>query len=295
MSEVSADSARTRILGIGLALVGYSFFAAQDALVKWLVVDYTVPQILFFRSLVVVGVLRAFVSRRASAVTRSGSQSPIFFRAVLVLFAWLLYYTAARYLSLVELTTMYFMAPVFVVVLSAIFLHEQVGLGRWISCLIGFAGVIIAANLGGAPSLVPAILVLFASMCWAWSVVLARVVAQTQGTTLQMLAISLVFLIACAPALPFLWKTPTYVDLWLLVGVGLASAVGQFFLYESFRYAPASAIATVEYSSLAWAFLYGHLIWAEPLSPHMILGSTLICLACFALLCSEHLAHKQRG
>ena len=42
-----------------------------------------------------------------------------------------------------------------------------------------------------------------------------------------------------------------------------AGGFGQFLLFESFRYAPASAIAPIEYTALVWAFLLGFLVWSE--------------------------------
>ena len=40
--------------GIVLCVLGYAFLALQDASVKWLVADYSVVTILFWRALVVV-------------------------------------------------------------------------------------------------------------------------------------------------------------------------------------------------------------------------------------------------
>ena len=57
--------------------------------------------------------------------------------------AWLSYYSAARHLGLAEITTMYFSAPVMVVILSIFVLKEKVGLVRWIASIAGFLGVIL--------------------------------------------------------------------------------------------------------------------------------------------------------
>ena len=52
-------------------------------------------------------------------------------RAVLILVAWLSYYTASRSLGLAELVSLYFAAPIFVVVLSVVMLKERVTPPRW--------------------------------------------------------------------------------------------------------------------------------------------------------------------
>ena len=62
----------------------------------------------------------------------SGEGHALFGRAALILMAWLLYYNAARSLGLAELTTIYFAAPIVVVSLSVVILHEAVTPMRWI-------------------------------------------------------------------------------------------------------------------------------------------------------------------
>lgn len=50
--------------GIALVCIGYACFATQDAIVKWLVADYGVPEILFMRSFVIVAVSGFLVKYR---------------------------------------------------------------------------------------------------------------------------------------------------------------------------------------------------------------------------------------
>ncbi|MDQ0467668.1 DMT family transporter [Labrys wisconsinensis] len=277
MLRVSQDLEQRPLTGIALAALGYAFFSIQDAIVKWLVADYAVPQILFVRSVMIV-VFAAILARREGhpPIWASPNKGSLTLRAGLILAAWFSYYSAARHLPLAELTTMYFGAPVMVVVLSIFVLKEQVGPARWLAALAGFAGVLVAANPTGAPDLKPAAMVLFAAFCWAWSVVLVRLVSRSETTLNQMLASSFLFALVCAATLPWLWRTPDAAGWGLMIALGIASAVGQYVLYEGFRYAPASAIAPIEYTGLVWAFLYGYLIWAEIPGIHVVLGAVLI-------------------
>ena len=141
------------LTGALLALGGWAAFSLQDALVKSLVVDLPVPEVLFGRSLVIVCLTSLVVKRtdyRAMAEPRNAIA--ITLRSALILFAWLAYYRASRELQLADLATYYFAAPLFVVGISAPILHEYVGPGRWLATLLGFSGVLIAANpTVGAP------------------------------------------------------------------------------------------------------------------------------------------------
>jgi S-adenosylmethionine uptake transporter len=273
------------LTGIALAALGYSLFAIQDALVKWLVADYSVPQILFVRSVIIV-IFAAIMVRheRHPSILKSPHKRSLAIRAALMLGAWLSYYSAARHLGLAEITTMYFSAPVMVVILSIFILKEKVGLVRWIASIAGFVGVILAANPAETPDLVPAGMVLFAGFCWAWSVILVRLVSRSESTFNQMMATSFLFAVVCGAMLLWLWKTPDINGWILMISLGLVGSAGQYFLYEGFRYAPASALAPIEYSGLIWAFLYGYLIWHEVPQINVFVGAILIVASSLSLV-----------
>lgn len=280
---------RSRVMkGIGLASLGYAAFSVQDATVKWLVADYSVAQVLFTRSLVIMLVAVAIGGPGAfRAVAVSRNKRALATRAVLILAAWLSYYTAARHLGLAQLTTLYFAAPIAVVLLSIVILKEKVHLGRWIAVVAGFAGVLIAADPGGGVDLVPAALALFAAFCWALSVILVRVIARSESTASQMLVSNGLFAAACAVILLWTWRTPDLFSLGLMLGLGIAGGAGQYLVYEGFRYAPASALAPIEYTGLVWAFFYGYAIWAEVPALHVVLGAALIVGGSIAFILIE--------
>jgi len=285
---ISGTSEKGPIAGIALACAGYACFSLQDAMVKWLVASYEVPEILFMRSLVIVLVAGVLVRyRRHPSIFKSPYRGTVLLRAGLMLLAWLLFYNAARYLGLAELTTLYFSAPIIVMVLSIIILKEKIHAGRWIACIGGFIGVTIAANPSHSPNLLPAAMCIIAGFCWAWSTILVRLVSRSETTLTQMYATSLIFGLACALSFPWTWKTPDASGWALMLTLGVVSTIGQFLLYEGFRYAPASTLAPIEYSGLVWAFVYGYVIWAEIPATNVFAGALLIIASSLLLVLWE--------
>ena len=128
---------------------------------------------------------------------------------------------------------------------------------------LGFCGVVLAADPHGGGRLGPILLALTAACCWGLSVVLVRLIARSETTANQMLVSNALFALACALLVVPMWRTPDPRALALMLGLGLVGGLGQFVLYEGFRYAPASAVASVEYTALIWAFLYGYLFWGD--------------------------------
>ena len=64
-------------------------------------------------------------------------------------------------------------------------------------------------------------------------------------------------------ALPWFWSWPDFAGWLLLVGSGLAGALGHFCLIRALRLAPASVVAPFSYSSLIWATLFGFIFWGD--------------------------------
>jgi drug/metabolite transporter (DMT)-like permease len=66
--------------------------------------------------------------------------------------------------------------------------------------------------------------------------------------------------------------------------------LGQFCIFEAARHAPASVMATVEYTSLVWAFVLGYAIWGDVPDLAVWAGAALILVAGAVLLVSERRA-----
>ena len=290
----SAPPPPTILTGLTLGFGGYSLFALQDAAVKWLVVRYPVAEILCLRSLVILGlVLSMGRGRRAAGdLARSRNKPALLLRGGLILLAWWLFYSAAAHLALADITTLFFAAPVLAVILSALFLHERVGPARWAAVGTGFLGVAVAAGPMAGLSLGPAAAALAAAACWGTSTVLVRWIGRTDSTPVQILSANTIFVLGSLLPLAWLWRTPDVSGLALMLGIGVAGGLGQYLLLESFRHAPASALAPVEYTGLVWAGVYGYAIWADVPGPGTLAGAAFILAGSLGLVWSESRARS---
>lgn len=283
------------LLGLVLALSANAAFSFQDAAVKWLVADFAVLQVLFTRSLVI-AVIAAVAYRKTAirGLIKSRHKPALLLRAASMIIAWLCYYSAARSLALADLVTLYYAAPLIITVMSIFILGEKVTGARWAAVVVGFVGVLVAANPTGRPDLLPAGLVLVAACLWAWANILMRQISASESTEVQMLFTGLAFVLASLPALPWIWVTPDPFTLGLMVGIGALAAIGQYLMYESVRHAPASAVAPTSYTSLGWAFLWGWVIWGDVPANTVIAGAALILLGSLIIVVSEWLNARTR-
>jgi drug/metabolite transporter (DMT)-like permease len=280
--------------GIGLGVLAYMLFSAHDATIKLLVATLPVWQVLFVRSLVIlVAALAIGRTRLLAQVARSKLKAPLLLRGALTLTAWLMYYTAARSLPLAQLMTLYFAAPLMVTILAAPLLGEVVTRGRWIAVSVGFLGVLVASDpLGVRPSLATA-LVLGAAGMWGYGVVLMRRIARRESSLLQMLVGNLLFTVVAGGMCLADWHPPSLAQLGMLLGVGVVGGCAQFALFEGARSAPASVMATVKYSGLLWAFLFGYAVFGDVPRAPVFVGAGLIVCAGLLLVGAERRAARR--
>jgi drug/metabolite transporter (DMT)-like permease len=276
------------MLGIGLSLLAYALFSLHDASIKWLVAALPAWQILFCRSAAIVaGCLVIGRGRLLGQALATPLKAPLAVRGAITLAAWLCYYTAARSTPLAQLVTLYFSAPILVTAMSAPLLGERVSRIRWATVGIGFAGVLVAADPMDLRPSVNTLLVLIAAAFWAYAIILMRRIARRESSLLQMFYSNGFFLIATGIACLFGWRTPDAGQVALLAIVGVVGGLAQFLLYEGARHAPASLVATLEYSALLWAFVLGYAIWGDIPPPAVFAGAFLILAAGLLLVGSE--------
>ena len=194
-----------------------------------------------------------------------------------------------RDLPLTSAYTLFFVAPLIIVLLSRPFLGEKIGAHRWIAIAGGFAGVLVAMRPGaqGMASWA-ALAVLLAALGYAISAITVRVLARSDGTP-KMVFWLLTFIALGAGAI----AAPGWVALrpehWLLVaGVGIVGAAGQFTITEAFARGEASVIAPLEYTALVWGLAFDALIW------HALPGASTWVGAAIIVACGVHLIRAER-
>jgi len=270
----------TSVKGLLLGVICYSLFAFHDALVKSVITELPVVQILFIRSFVIVlGCLA--VGRRQLLVDlrQSSGKHLIMLRAVLTLGAWCMYYSTGRYLQLAEMTTLYYVAPIITLVLAVIFLRERITFPRIGAAVLGFVGVVVACNPAGLNFAWPELLVLAAAFLWGVAMIAMRSIPRSDSALAQIFAINALYVVVMGVASAFVWQPVDPRVFSIVLAVGLLGGAAQYILVEAARLVPAAVLGTVEYSALVWAFLFGYLGWHEIPAPYVYIGAVLIVAA----------------
>lgn len=209
-------------------------------------------------------------------------------RGVLGISMMAVFVFALRTLPLSTAYTIFFIAPLLITALSVPILGERVGPRRWTAIAVGFIGVLVVLRPDGEGiGSLAGLAVLLAAFGYAISAITVRVLARTDSSQaiVVWLMVSMVFG-AGLLALPH-WVSIRGVDLWLIVGVGLAGALGQYTITEAFRQGEASLIAPLEYSALLWGALLDFSLWQVLPDSMTWVGAAIIVLSGLYLLRRE--------
>ena len=76
-------------------------------------------------------------------------------------------------------------------------------------------------------------------------------------------------------------------DAWLIAGVGVAGALGQYAITEAFRLGEASLIAPLEYTALVWGVLLDATLWGVLPDAVTWIGAAIIIASGLYLLRRE--------
>ena len=288
MSAPAITSGNSSLKGMALGFAAYSTFAVHDVLVKAVIHDIPVVQILFLRSVVVVliclGIGRMGVVR---GLIKSPNKPMLLLRGVLTLAAWCMYYPAGKSLQLAEMTTLYYVAPVITVVLAVVLLKERLTLARVGASAIGFFGVVVAVNPAGITIGIPALMALGAAFLWSVAMIVMRTVSKSESSLVLVFSMNLFYVVVLAGfALPF-WVPIDLREIGFIVLTGILGLVAQYALIDAARLVPASVLGTVEYSALCWSFIFGFLFYAEMPAPLVYLGAGMVVAAGIIIAVSE--------
>ena len=259
---MTARAARnTRAILTMLAAVG--LFSLMDAGLKLLSAHYPPFQVATLRG------AASFPIVLAWALATSGWRSLLrirwplhLLRAALSVMMMASFVFALKRLPLSTAYTIFFIAPMLITALSVPILGERVGPRRWIAIVVGFIGVLIAMR-PSADGVVgfAGFAVLFAAIGYAVSAITVRILARTDNTQAMMVWLMLLMTLGAFAFAVAGWMPVARSDWWLIAGIGIAGALGQYAITEAFIRGEASLLAPLEYTALAWGVGLDLALW----------------------------------
>lgn len=198
-----------------------------------------------------------------------------------------LWFAALTRLSLPDATAISYAAPLIMVALAALLLHEKVRVYRWSAVGVGFLGVLVILYpqlsagfdpTGSAQSAGVVFALISAALMALVSIFVRELTATEQTGTIVLYFFVTASLLSLLTA-PFGWVMPTAEEAALLAALGILGGIGQIFLTQAFRFAEASTVAPFEYTSMVWMVILSLVVFGEAPQPAVIIGSVIVVAA----------------
>src|SRR5262249_49997152 len=179
-------------------------------------------------------------------------------------------------------------APLFIPLITWLWLKQAIPAKLWASLGIGFVGIVLILQPGSQVFSWATLLALAAGACSALALVAVGLLDTTEPAARTLAYYFFISSVLTAPFLVTDWTTPG-VRGWLwLGGVGVTMALAQFLLILAYDQASAAALSPFNYSVVVFSGLIGWVAWGEVPNALPLVGVVLVCAG-------GVLATRQRG
>lgn len=187
-------------------------------------------------------------------------------RACMISLATLLFFSALQYMPLAESIAIFFVEPLILTVLAAVFLNEPIGWRRMLAVAAGFAGAMLIVRPEFAKAGWAAALPLGAALSFAVYLLLTkRLSGHTHPIAIQLFTgVNALFVMTAVLAFGSTWEIhwlapvwPNTLDMVALAGLGLIASSGHLLVVMAFAKVPASTLAPLQYLEIVSATLLG--------------------------------------
>lgn len=291
MNTIAAEQ-KSLVIGVVTILATVFAMALTDAFVKFASAEMSLWQMYVCRS----GLALPVLILLAKGSILPNALGWVALRSLALVAMYLAIYAAIPLLDLSVIAASLYTGPLFIVLLSAVFLKEPVRAGQWIAVVLGFVGVLFVVRPNGDAFSVLSLIPVIAALLYAVAAVITR--ARCARETSASLAISLnVALIVCgllaslwtrywptvhAESYPFLFgrwaefNTGTLGILAIMAALIVGVSLGLARAYQSPK---PQVIATFDYAYLIFAAFWGFVFFREVPDIWTLAGIVLIAAA----------------
>jgi len=280
--------------GIALVLSATLLFGIADTISKYLTSGLPIVEFIWFRYLLFL--VMALVLGRKDGMKLLRPRNPGFqiARGVCVIGSSILFVYGIRVMTMAQATTISFLSPLVVTILSIPLLKETVGIRRWCAVGAGMLGMLIVVRPGLGGFQPESLFGVASSACWAMTLIITRKIANSDAPQTTVFWSAAIGTAGLTCALPFVFVIPTPTQVALATMMGVLASGGQWLVVLAHRLAPASLLAPFTYTQLLWVTVTGFLVFGNLPDEYTLLGASIIIASGLYTAHRERTRHRQQ-
>jgi drug/metabolite transporter (DMT)-like permease len=197
---------------------------------------------------------------------------------------------------LAQVTAIEYTIPAMTAAFAALTIGEKVGRHRWIGMAVSFIGVLFVVRpvLDTIP---PAMLVaILGAVCFALNNVMIRVLSRIDSAGTMVFTMNLIqSVLLLGPAIYvaiYVWTTPGWSHLPLILLLGLAGVVTHYCMSRALALADTSVCFPLDFLRLPFVAAIAWLAWGETFSPWTAVGAAIIFGSSYYAIARERTAGR---
>lgn len=270
-------------------------FVCMDTCAKYLVGLYPTMEVVWGRYFFQVVILLVVLAPRIRTIMKTQSLTFQLVRSLFLLGATLCFFNGLSTIQVAEASSIMFTAPLMLTALAPFILKEKVGIRRWGSVLVGFAGAMIIIRPGQGALDVGAFWVLGAAACYACYQISTRLLSGQDSVLTTLFYSALLGAAIMSAVVPFHFQPPTTLDWGIMALAGLFGTIGHFCMIKAFTHAEASKVAPYGYTSLIWATIIGYILFDDLPDVWTFVGAGVIILSGLYIIHREHRVRQMQA
>ena len=281
------------IKGLILIIIGMLFMITQDVLIKYIIQDASLMQILVFRSVIGILLLCIYLIYSKQPIY-FGTAHPYIaiFRASTFFFGFTLFFISLSQITLAEATSLYFVSPFFITIYSYFILNIKIGLNRIFSIFVGFSGTLLIIKPEFNDINIYMLFPIIAAATYALSMTLAKKTSEKDnlfqqtshiymgafigGSAISILLHNSDFNLSIFSILSNPWVLNDVQTIGLILFISTTGCIGIFCLIAAYRIGSPLVNSIAEYVHLIFAIIIGIIIFTEIPDINSFIGIFLI-------------------
>ena len=286
--------------GIILIIIAMTFFAMQDALIKFIFEKAALYEIFFGRYLIAAILLYGYIKFKNQIVSLK-TYYPVLtiLRVILHFVAFSAFFISLTYMPLATANALFFSSPFFVSIFAKLFLKEFIGVRRWLAILVGFIGVYIVLNPTFSDFQYKNLLPVFCAFCYAASMTITKYTSDKDNINTQLFYFYVIAIFLCIvlyffigngqfnnsnfdPTTQFIFREwfSNFEYTWkFLLFFGFAASIAFLCIFSAYIVASPSLVSLFEYSLIIMSMIPGYFLFNEIPSNRTFLGVLIIISA----------------
>lgn len=255
-------------------LVAGVFFTLMNFGVKYLD-NIPAIEIVFFRSLVSL-VISAIMIKQLGLSFLGNNKLILFLRGFFGVVALSLYFFTLQKLPFASAVTIMQLSPIFTTILAIFILKEVVKAPQWLFFLVSFVGVALIKGFNPDIPLKYFMLALLSSFVSALAYNMIRKLKDHDHPLVVVFYFPLVALPFAGILTYFQWVQPTWFELMILLGIGVATQIAQVNMTKAMQLEELGKVSIVRYLTVIYAIFIGAVFFKEVYNWITLLGMALV-------------------